>query len=342
MVSLKQLRQQIKASLDQETTETILSSLGYEIRMHKFKLRESEQTASASVDRDGSLHDFGSGWHGSDIVSLLNDHRGMSLKEATLWTAEQLGINTDTTMAAPQPARIIPTNREPKKPSYDLEQIHGQFMEDRKRVDPEILIKEGNELIDYSFFKSCPYPTAAKSLFGYSSKDNSVTIHLQDKDGTIKAIAVRRSKDRDGNLIKWRTYGKKTFIPYEIHDDFIFLFSGMAELAIVKMLGLSYVMLQADGMTRHLPLELKDLCRDKTIVVLQDNDDSFKTNVTPAVKEFFSRSEVLIIDFEKVLGRELEHGYDFRDICNEIKSAHGVMIMIEEEIIRLQEAQHVR
>jgi len=100
-------------------------------------------------------------------------------------------------------------------------------------------------------------------------------------------------------------------------------------------------MLQADGMTRHLPIELKDLCKEKTIIALQDNDDSFK-KIVPTIREFFDQSEVLIIDFEKVLDRELKHGYDFRDFVNEIKDAPKVMQLIEEAIIRLQEVTYAR
>ncbi len=209
-------------------------------------------------------------------------------------------------------------------------------MEDRKRVDPAVLIKKGNELINYHFHKSCLYPTAAKDLFGYSSHDDSVTIHLADKEGKIQTIVIRRSGD-----VKWKTYGSKKFTPFRIDDDYIFLYSGMAEIAIMKMLGLSFIGLQSDSMVKHLPFELKELTIDKTIIVLQDNDDSFR-KIIPDIESFFNRSDVLIIDFERLLERELSHGYDFRDLCNEIKSAHGVMIMVEEEIIRLQEVKYAR
>ena len=92
MTDLKQLRQQIKDSLGRETTESLLSYLGYEIqRDHKFKLRPEERTASASVDRNGRITDFGSGWSG-DPVALLHEQHGQSLKDATEWTATALGI----------------------------------------------------------------------------------------------------------------------------------------------------------------------------------------------------------------------------------------------------------
>jgi len=93
MTNLKTLRQQIKDRLDRETTESLLSFIGYEIqRDRKFKLREEEKTASASVDRKGNITDFGSGWSG-DPVALLHEKHGQSLKDATHYIANCLGIN---------------------------------------------------------------------------------------------------------------------------------------------------------------------------------------------------------------------------------------------------------
>jgi len=220
--------------------------------------------------------------------------------------------------------------------NYDLEKIHSTFKRAIKKVDRKILVQKGNELIDYCFYRGTPYPEDAKDLFGWSPKDQSETIHLLDKEGKVKTIAIRRSRD-----IKWKTFGSKKYCPYDIKDDYIFLFSGMAELVIMKMLGLSYVMLQSDGMVKHLPLELKSMAANKVIVVLQDNDESFK-NIVSEIIDFFDSSEVIIIDFEDLLERSLKKGYDFRDFCNEIKDAKRVMMLIENEIISQQEEMHVR
>ena len=65
--------------LSREQMASALMSLGYEIsRQWQFKLRD-EKTPSAKVNMDGSVHDFGSGWHG-DLISLLQDFK--SFKEA--------------------------------------------------------------------------------------------------------------------------------------------------------------------------------------------------------------------------------------------------------------------
>ncbi|WP_281951891.1 hypothetical protein [Nitrosophilus kaiyonis] len=90
-MNLKDIRNQIKQSLDREKVRAMLEALGYEInRDYKFKIRD-ERTPSTSIRRDGYIKDFGSGW-GGDIVAFIHEHHNTPLKEATLWVAECLGI----------------------------------------------------------------------------------------------------------------------------------------------------------------------------------------------------------------------------------------------------------
>ena len=92
MIDLKQLRAEIKSATDRDKTVQLLSFIGYEIRRDfKFKIREDEKTPSASIDRDGNIKDFGSGWYG-DVVALLHEHHGQSLKDATIYVASCLGV----------------------------------------------------------------------------------------------------------------------------------------------------------------------------------------------------------------------------------------------------------
>ncbi len=92
MIELKILRQMIKDSMDREKAADVLSFIGYEVRRDfKFKLREDEKTPSASIDRNGNIKDFGSGWYG-DIIALLHEHHGQSLKDATIYIASCLGV----------------------------------------------------------------------------------------------------------------------------------------------------------------------------------------------------------------------------------------------------------
>ena len=92
MIDLKQLRAEIKSALDREKTAELLSFIGYEVRRDfKFKLREDEKTPSASIDKNGNIKDFGSGWYG-DIIALLHEHHGQTLKDASIYIASCLGV----------------------------------------------------------------------------------------------------------------------------------------------------------------------------------------------------------------------------------------------------------
>ena len=64
----------MKASRDE--VASFLSGLGYQVnRYYKFKARESENTASAIINKDGTIHDFGDGFHG-DLVDFLVANNG--------------------------------------------------------------------------------------------------------------------------------------------------------------------------------------------------------------------------------------------------------------------------
>ena len=91
MVGLKVLRLELKQSLNREKVADILSFIGYEVRRDfKFAIRD-EKTPSASINNDGYIKDFGSGW-GGDIIALLHEHHGQTLKDATLYVASCLGV----------------------------------------------------------------------------------------------------------------------------------------------------------------------------------------------------------------------------------------------------------
>jgi len=173
-----------------------------------------------------------------------------------------------------------------------------------------------------------------EKILGYSRKYKSLTMTLTGTDGEIQTIVIRHATDSDGDEIKWKTYGSKINIPYKVHDDedFVFIYSGMAELLLVESLGFSYIGLQSDPIVKHLPQELKQLTKNKVLVVLQDNDDSFK-KIVPVIEKFFSSSlGVVVIDFEKMLGLELEKGYDFRDFCNQVANVKEIKNKLIEEI----------
>lgn len=61
-----------------------------------FKVRE-ESTPSCQINKDGSCHDYGTGAHYGDVVSLLYDgyHAFDSLPETMKWLCNELGIDME-------------------------------------------------------------------------------------------------------------------------------------------------------------------------------------------------------------------------------------------------------
>ena len=97
-MNYKALRQAIKVQTSsQQAAEHILSILGIDVtRDHFFKVRE-ERTPSSRVNKNGSCHDYGTGDHYSDLVSLLFDgyHAFDSLPETMEWICNEINIDTE-------------------------------------------------------------------------------------------------------------------------------------------------------------------------------------------------------------------------------------------------------
>ncbi|RAZ57167.1 hypothetical protein [Campylobacter hyointestinalis] len=67
--------------LSPHQTALFLQSIGYEVdKFYKFKIRPNEKISSASIHKDGKIHDFGTGWHG-DIIDFMVAFENISKKE---------------------------------------------------------------------------------------------------------------------------------------------------------------------------------------------------------------------------------------------------------------------
>ena len=95
----KHLREAIRECTNSpEPNIRILRDIGIDItRKGYLKVRPEEKTPSCVINKDGSFHDYGSGEHYSDIVSLLYDgfHAFTSLPETMQWLCEELSIKRE-------------------------------------------------------------------------------------------------------------------------------------------------------------------------------------------------------------------------------------------------------
>jgi hypothetical protein len=234
--------------------------------------------------------------------------------------------NPDEVRAIIQSKKALAQNT---TPSYDLKNTHERVMKDfsfsgtakaqfMELINPHLWNGKENSL-----------------RMGWHSIFQSITFSLFDKD-ELKAVVVRHSKDKEGNIIKWRTYGSKTFTPSKIksNDEVIFIASGIGEYLLFELMDVSYIAPQSDSVTSGITPAMIDQCKGKIIVYLQDNDDSGRKLATK-LQEIFCESVFVVVDFENVQDQELKHGYDFRDFANwtaEKWQERGLMV-IEQMVI---------
>ena len=189
-----------------------------------------------------------------------------------------------------------------------------------------------------------------KEFISYSKIDDSLAVILKDNE-EIKTIAIHRAKDKENNLIKWKTYGSKKHIQYKIKDDFIFIVYGMAEVILCELFNISYIAFQSDSITKNLQNhkqwieDIKPMIQDKYLILLLDNDKSCRETINPIKEQLAEPRNAIIIEMIDLLQTKaflsdvgaivsseskkiwlehnqelLEHGYDFRDFCNKIKN----------------------
>ncbi|WP_281951398.1 hypothetical protein [Nitrosophilus kaiyonis] len=223
------------------------------------------------------------------------------------------------------------TNKEEKQ-SFNLNEWHINFKKALKQQEktarkyielPEGFVNTTSlmyELIDRDIWRLPRGKDVKDRYLGYSSKYESLTISLF-KDDEVKTICIREAIDKEGNPIKWKTYGSKRFIPYRIFDEddlSLFVGYGIGEFLLLELLELNYMILQSDSIAFNLAINpyTPDI-KDRYIFALLDNDDSCKKTLE-YLKEHFKSCKVYPIDFENILGKELPKGYDFRDFCNQI------------------------
>ena len=195
-------------------------------------------------------------------------------------------------------------------PTYDLQTIHERVMKDYSFSG--VAKSQFVELINPHLWNG-----KENSLcIGWHGGYKSITFSLFDKD-ELKAIVIRSATNKDGDHIKWKTYGSKIFTPSKIRssDRIIFIASGIGEYLLFELLDVSYIAPQSDSVTSGITATMIESAKGKIIVYLQDNDDSGK-KLTTKLEEIFHESIFVVIDFENVHDKDLPHGYDFRDFAN--------------------------
>ena len=82
---------QLKSYLDRDKVVEIMQFIGYEFNRQGFTSLRDERTPSTSIDKQGYVKDFGTGWRG-DIFDLLVSYKGLTTSEALKYVEELLNV----------------------------------------------------------------------------------------------------------------------------------------------------------------------------------------------------------------------------------------------------------
>lgn len=87
-IDFKALRSTTKDLCERDTTKDLLECLGVAVgRDYRFI-----ENKSFSIDKNGTIRDFGSTSFNGDIVSFMIDVLGIPPREAMEWVAKSLGV----------------------------------------------------------------------------------------------------------------------------------------------------------------------------------------------------------------------------------------------------------
>lgn len=214
--------------------------------------------------------------------------------------------------------RIASKHAEPSsdQPKYDLHAIHERAMADFKRIGFSGTAKAQFDELIHPYLQN---DRIRNICIGWSTKYQSITFSLFDND-ELKAHIIRSAMHND-KVVKWKTYGSKLFTPCKINerDNIVFIASGIGEYVLFELMDVSYICPQSDSMIAGINQSMIDEVRGKTIVYLQDNDES-GAKLGSKLQDLFHGCVFVKIDFAHVMADQTEwdikRGYDFRDFCN--------------------------
>ena len=216
--------------------------------------------------------------------------------------------------------------------SYDIKEIEAQNYDLFRTSEAELeVILNSKFLSEKSVKLDGLYPEIVgdnkRVTIGYSNDYRSLSVILTDANNEVKTIAIRRNNNPKKVEFwdKWKKYGSINYIPSKVieNDMIVYVAFGMMEVVLMELLGVSYIVFQSDSVAKKFDkneqfLKIRNSVNGKRLVLLLDNDEACRETVKPLSRFLSSASEMVVIEFEKVLKRELKKGYDFVDFINEV------------------------
>lgn len=300
-------------NLHRDDTRAFLEYIGFDVDSHyKFKMRQDEHTASASIDpKNGYIKDFGSGFRG-DVIAFYKEVK--SCDDVTAF-AEVKVILDDLKYSINLEKQI---KQEPKVEYLD-ENIMQKYENERREnfTRYQELLTRLLPACDNAKRKEL----AQKFQIGYSKSEDRLIMPMRDENSGIITlwkynpnlnIKYTFSKDRPRtafNILNLKEYTKD--------DRPIFIAEG--EKDCLNMLSRGYKAISLGSANAKFKTSQAQILKDCYVVIAYDYDEAGK-NGSKALKEQLNGicKTVEIIDWEKILKHNnleinLKKGFDFTD-----------------------------
>lgn len=317
-----------------EKVASALMSLGYQIDSHwTFSLR-SERTPSCKINKDGRVHDFGSGFHG-DLIDILKEYHHKNFKEAKEIAAKLLGeeVKIDFTTFEKSEGEVderpLPENfmvpyridAEHHKQAY-LGELKRLFMS--KYQSRESLSAQWSEILK----------VAEKSSIGFNNKSGRLIMPIRDIDGKIRTFWKYKKKGEDfmmpdGRIRKHRKvlYTKNRFRPpFNVLDLFEFakapeipvvVTEGEKDALVATANGLRAVCIGGAGASKKISDKYLQLFKGLKVIIAGDYDEAgkiFNQNIKEQMEPI--ATHVTILDWEQKAAKDgfkLHDKFDLAD-----------------------------
>ncbi len=316
-LNFKHILLQIKETIDQRHVAKILLLEGYKVnRSFKFALRE-EKTPSTSIRKDGYIKDFGGDFSGN-IVTLLQTQRGMSFKNAILYIADQLGIDTNFEYRSTYNPPLIRKLPQPKKAVLSQKR--------HKEITAEVKFFDKSE--ELQTFRNTDYQsevlaiaplwiwqqtdkeniTIFKKFTTYDSKNRTLVIKIHDYSGNL--ISFKRRRYKKGKWITIHSTHPNSQCLASIPDNHkmskvyplppIYVVEGHHDYLTAILLGINVLMIPTVGYRSYTEYELS-LFRNREVYLIPDlkigctRGIRCMENLENQIKSIAKHSKVIII-----------------------------------------------
>lgn len=328
----------LRSILDRDKVSGILESVGYELnRQYKFRMRE-ERTPSAVVNVDGTVHDFGSAFHG-DVFKVLQE-TGMSFPEAKRFVMDQLGISSGTSVET----HLVPVERKHRAAELTdkrYKEIVSFIVEcDRSMCqtlrDPDYR-KSALSIAPFWLYRDATEESIGrfKKFTTYDESQKSIVLPIRDYEGKLISYKHRYFNYRGGEKMKWFTSPKthpnrQCMVSLHASDSSaIYVVEGARDFLTAVLLGMNVVAIPTVNYKQWNKHEIH-FFKGRNVIFIPDYDPELKgvcTMETLAEQLYDIAYSINIIDCRKIA--------QFQDIaCNDEKIDISDIVNLWDESIK--------